>query len=176
MSAEKKISADLKLLDENPVENMDACPVDCAEPEWAKFFNPMKSNWYFIIRFDDRHPIYGGGVYIGNFTHQHDYQASPLYHLLTPSGRFHVEGTKNILYDWDEKYNVRDILIAFRDCMLNETRYTDEIQSIEQRKQFAKESIEFNKTMYPEAYEYFEARRAKLQQKKEAGCMQCQIL
>ena len=153
---QKKFDTDVKLLEENPVPNMDA------------FRDPvLDMSWHFILHCEeDKKSPYSNGDYIGAFTHQNDYRTGPMFEIFTPSGRF-GGGCYNIISEWKDGYNVRDILTKFKEFWFTDEATDEDIESIEKRQQYAKESVEFNTKFYTKILENFEERRQLLKEGKK---------
>ena len=138
----KRLLGDLRLIKRDPHQYIDIVPDE-----------KNMLIWYFLIKgpeFSD----YINGYYIGEVLHHESYPFhSPDFVMLTPSGRFNV-GTKiclsNSSYhssEWSAMWNIHAILTGFLSIMLddNEKGISHIFCSKEERKFYAKNSIEYNK-------------------------------
>jgi ubiquitin-conjugating enzyme E2 J2 len=121
---------------------------------------------YFLICVRPDSP-YAGGQYIGKIVHNPLYpRKAPDYYMLTPNGRF-ATGTKICLtnssfhdYDWAPTWNLVTMLEGlssvwhseFKDDLIGIAHIKSSPQVI---KQYAQDSIEYNKTHLIELYSNF---------------------
>ncbi len=148
----KRLKGDFRLLKKDPHEYFEAYPDE----------NNILV-WYFLIKgpeFSD----YNGGYYLGKILHDREYPLKPPnFLMLTPSGRF-IENDKICLSnsgyhsdEWSAMWNIQAILTGFLSIMLdNDVRGVSHIvRSTDERKIFAKQSVEFNKGNYPDIIKKF---------------------
>lgn len=138
----KKIIGDIKIWKKSPLEHFDI------------YINPKNIlEWYFLLKAPEW-SYYKGGYYIGRITHNEEYPLkSPKYEMLTPSGRFVVgdyicmSNTSFHEDEWNPAWNILTLLNGFLSVMLDETEkgvgHSPGVP-IEDRKMFAKKSVQFN--------------------------------
>ena len=149
----KRLTNEVKLLIQQPLHYCTAYPDET---------NPLI--WYFLI-IGQKGTDYHGGEYIGKIVHSKNYPAEPPdYYMLTPSGRYTV-GTKicltNSSYhkgDWSSTWNILSILIAFYSIWLDDKEHgiSHVVDTPENRKKMALQSVEYNITNNKSIYEKFE--------------------
>ena len=141
----KRLAGDLKLLRRSPLENIDAYPDE----------NNVLL-WYFLVKGLDESD-YEGGYYLGKIIHNKDYPFKPPdFMMLTPNGRFLTDKKiciSNSSYhssEWSSSWTIRAILIGFLSIWMDDKEHgiSHIHRSSEERKNYAKASINFNKTSY----------------------------
>lgn len=147
----RRIAEDSKLLENDPVEFMDAVPNS----------NNMLE-WYFIIRdIDSVDSDLKEGEYIGRMIHSNDYPTNPpQYMMMTPNGQVDINTSFCPFSDskdkWVPTHNIHTIMNITLKYILASSKPTEE------KKKQAKESIEYNKKHWKEIYNYFEIRKKKV--------------
>ena len=138
----KRLINEYKRILEQPIENIITHPTEDNILEW-----------YYLIKSDKNE--YSGGEYMGKLEFSEEYPMKPpKITMITPSGRFETN-TRLCLSisdfhpeSWNPSWNVETILIGLYSFMLSEEYSEGTIGSIkdtvENRKKYAKESIEFN--------------------------------
>lgn len=148
----ERVNLEMKMLKRNRANFYQAI---CDEQDIRKF--------YFLLR--PLHEPYIGGLYIGYIyiSDKHPYDAGEIY-MLTPSGRFTV-GTKicmdNTSYHRDNYsgvWNIMTIVIGFMSSFTSDddSGISHIKDSTENRKNFAKHSIEYNINKYPDIFKRFD--------------------
>lgn len=148
----KRLYGDVRLLKKDPHEYIDVSPGET---------NPLE--WHFLIKAPSDSD-YAGGYYLGKLLFKPEYPDKPPdYMMLTPSGRYTI-GTKICLSnsgfhanEWSSQWTMHAILNGFLSIMMDDTEHgLSHIRaSKEERKQFALESIEYNKAHYPDLVKLF---------------------
>lgn len=148
----KRLMGDVKMLMKEPLEYIEAVPDD-----------KDMLTWYFLIKgpeFSD----YNGGYYIGKIMHDPDYPFKPPnFMMLTPSGRFIPDNKiclSNSGYhkdEWSAMWNIKTILAGFLSIMLDDVEHgISHIRGTpEGRAEMAKNSIECNRSKYPDIVKRF---------------------
>lgn len=149
----KRLANEVKLLANQPLHYCTAYPDET---------NPLI--WYFLIK-GQKNTDYHNGEYIGKIVHSPKYPAEPPdYYMMTPSGRYNV-GTKicltNSSYhrgDWSSTWNIQSILIAFYSIWLDDKEHgiSHIVDSSENRKRMATESIAYNLKNNKDIYDKFD--------------------
>jgi ubiquitin-protein ligase len=156
----KRLVGDLRLLRNDPVENVD---VYVDENDMANFF--------FLIH-GEKKSSYEGGQYIGRLLYPNDYpKRPPDYIMMTPSGRFQI-GTKICLTnsgyhknEWSPEWTISGVLRAFLSIFNSDDTTglshialcsckTEEEKKkiIKSRKELAKQSVTYNERHNTELY------------------------
>jgi len=138
----KRLLGEIRLLKKDPHKYVDVAPDE-----------KDILTWYFLVKgpeFSD----FKNGYYIGKIMHNPEYPLKPPdFMMLTPSGRFN-EGNKICLSnsgyhsnEWSALWNIHAILTGFLSIMLDDKEHgISHIHCTKQeREQFAKTSIEYNK-------------------------------
>ncbi len=148
----KRLMGDVKMLMREPLEYIEAVPDE-----------KDMLTWYFLIKgpeFSD----YKEGYYIGKIMHDPDYPFKPPnFMMLTPSGRFipdHEICLSNSGYhkdEWSAMWNIKTILAGFLSIMLDDVEHgISHIRGTpEDREKMAKDSIEYNRSKYPNIVKRF---------------------
>lgn len=121
--------------------------------------------WYFLV-IGCENSEFEDGFYLGKLLLPEKYPWKPLdIEMITESGRFRT-GKKLCLSntgyhpdDWKITWNIKNSLIGLQSIMLDpvEENQVNHIEtSIEYKKKCARESIDYNKTYYPEVWKLFE--------------------
>lgn len=142
----KRLQSELKLVTKDPLEN-------------AKIVvkNDNMDSWYVLIH-GLTEECYAGGEYILEIIIPETYpQNAPDFRMLTPSGRFAINSKlcfSNSGFhpeQWSPVWNMKTIIMGFISFFLEkESMGIGHITStVEEKKIFAKNSIEFNKKHYP---------------------------
>ena len=131
---------DIKLLSEDPIENVNVC-----------YLEHNMFEYYFLIH--GLHDDYEGGEYIGKIKFTNTYPMSPPeYNMITPSGRFE-EGKKICLDNsgfhpdkWDPRWTIHAIINGFLSIFYEdkESGLAHIKKTQEQRHILAKKSIKWN--------------------------------
>lgn len=141
----KRLTGDIKLLQKEPLEFIDAIP---DEEDILK--------WYFIVK-GPSYSDFKDGYYLGIINHNPEYPFKPPdFKMLTPNGRFSIDKKiclSNSNYhsnEWNTMWNIKTILVGFLSIMLDDDEYdVSHIRSSKKEKEmFAKNSIEYNKKYY----------------------------
>ena len=148
----KRLVGEIKLLKKDPHEFVDVSPDEK---------NPLI--WYFLIK-GPSDTDYTGGYYIGKLMYPPTYPDSPPdYMMLTPSGRYTIN-TKICLSnsgyhsnEWSSQWSIHATLNGFLSILTDDKeRGLSHIwASQEDRKRMALESVEYNRTHYPELVKIF---------------------
>ncbi len=148
----KRLMGDVKMLMKDPLEYIEAVPDE-----------KDMLTWYFLIKgpeFSD----YKGGYYIGKIMHDPDYPFKPPnFMMLTPSGRFIPDNKiclSNSGYhkdEWSAMWNIKTILTGFLSIMLDDIEHgiSHIRDSKKNRAQMANDSIEYNRSNYPNIVKRF---------------------
>lgn len=148
----KRLSNEQKLIEREPLHYSTAYP-DAS--------NPLI--WYCLIVGQKGTPYYGGH-YIYKVVHSPKYPAEPPdYYFLTPSGRYEINRKiclSNSSFhkgEWSSTWNIKTILISFYSIFLDEKEHgiAHILESVNQRKKYAIESIAYNKKHHADIYNKF---------------------
>ena len=140
----KRLINEYKRILEQPIENIVTHPTEENILEW-----------YYLIKSDKNE--YNGGEYLGKLEFPEEYPMKPpKITMITPNGRFETNTRLCLSISdfhpetWNPSWNVETILIGLYSFMLSEEYSEGTIGSIkdtpDNRKKYAKESIEFNNT------------------------------
>lgn len=120
--------------------------------------------FYFLLKGDDDSD-YKGGYYIGKIELPKDYPASPGdFYMLTGNGRFEI-GHKICLSNsgyhkdsWTPSWDITNMLIGFMSIFNDDTEHgiSHIKDSPEKRRMFAKQSISYNLSTYPNIFKRFD--------------------
>lgn len=144
----KRFEGDIKLLNKDPLEFIDAKPSD------------DMLVWNFLIR-GQKGSDYENGWYIGEITFPAEYpQKPPNFKMLTPNGRFKAGSNicmTNTGYHsdmWSPMWNMHAILMGFLSIMLEDkdTGISHIKTSKSERATYAKESVEWNMTHHKDIF------------------------
>lgn len=148
----KRLLGDLKLISKDPHEFIEVAPL-----------NENLLTWCFLIRGPESSD-YSGGYYIGKIIFAENYPfAPPNFMLLTPSGRFIPEQLicmSNSSYhadEWSAMWNIHAILTGFLSIMLDDKEHgiSHIHYSLEEKRKYAENSIEYNKTFHKQLLSLF---------------------
>lgn len=148
----KRLNNDMKILKKNPLEYVEAYPDE-----------RDRLKWYFLIK-GPEFSVYKDGYYIGMVLHDPEYPFKPPdYKMLTPSGRYMIEQkicVSNSTYhknEWSSAWNINSILNGFLSIMLDDREHgISHIHASDQEKKaYAKHSVEYNKKHHMEILKGF---------------------
>lgn len=119
--------------------------------------------WYFLIKGKDE---FTGGYFIGKINNDSGYPIKPpQFSMLTPTGRFEINlniclsNTSYHAESWSPLWTMRSIIMGFVSILYDNTPtsygYGHLESSIEQKKQYSLESMEYNKAFYMEIFNKF---------------------
>jgi ubiquitin-conjugating enzyme E2 J2 len=148
----KRLLADVKILEKDPPEFLDAHPDE----------NNMLI-WYFLMRGTDE---YKGGWYLGKIIHDKEYPLKPPdVQMMTPSGRYEINCniclsfTKFHPDQWSAMWNIRSLLDGMYSNMQNDNKEEQGLGYIKEtpqkRAEYAKKSIDYNLTHYQTLFKSF---------------------
>jgi ubiquitin-conjugating enzyme E2 J2 len=152
LKCKKRLIGEIKLLKKDPHDYIDICPDD-----------KDMLTWYFLIK-APQNSDYAGGYYIGKLLYPKEYPDKPPdYMMLTPSGRYNINDKiclSNSGFhenEWSKMWTIHATLTGFLSIMLDDTEHglAHIRASKEERKKMAMESVEYNKTHYPELVKLF---------------------
>jgi ubiquitin-conjugating enzyme E2 J2 len=149
---QKRLLADIKVLEKDPPEFMDAIPDE-----------KNMLVWYFLLRGTDE---YQGGWYLGKILHDKEYPLKPPdVQMMTPSGRYEININICLSFtrfhpdQWSAMWNIRSLLDGMYSNMNNDHKEEQGIGYIkntpEVRAKYAKESIDYNLTHYQNIFKSF---------------------
>jgi len=148
----KRLLGEIKLLKKDPHLYIDV--------------SPDETNlliWFFLIKgpeFSD----FNGGYYIGKILYEPEYPTKPPnFIMLTPNGRFDINQQiclTNSSYhsnEWTALWNIHTTLTGFLSIMLDDIEHgiSHIFNSTEDRKQYALNSIEYNKLNHKDILKLF---------------------
>lgn len=150
---DKRLRNELKELKKNKIDFAQAI-----QDENNKFI------FYFLLK-GDSSSDYNGGYYIGKIMLPENYPTNPGdFMMLTPSGRFLINSKiclTNSSYhkdSWTPTWNIRNMIIGFSSIF--NTDFEHGISHIkdtsENRKMYAKKSVQFNLTNYGNIFKLFD--------------------
>ena len=148
----RRLAKEIKMLENAPIKYIQTFPN-----------NNNLLEWYFLIQ-GPEDSQYKGGYYLGKIIHAKNYPfAPPNFIMLTPSGRFMINkkicttATSYHKSEWDSSLNMTTLLVGFLSIFLDdkECGISHIKRSKEERAKLAKESITFNKKVYPKIMEKF---------------------
>ena len=140
MTAQARIQNEMKKMKENHSDELFAYPLE------NDFFN-----WHFTIK-GAKNSEFEGGLYHGNLRLDNNYPSiKPEIQFYAPNGRFAVNTTLCILLNavqdskhWESNYTLINMLEALIYYMTIQESHSGGIaDSIEKRKEYAKNSLEF---------------------------------
>ncbi len=149
---QKRIQNELKMLQKDPLENIDIFPDE----------SDIRT-WYFLIRGPDD-TEYKNGWYIGKLVLSENYPVTPVdFYMLTPSGRFDIE--KKICLtissyhsdQWSSIWSIQKILGAFLSVMTSDfdTGISHIKKTPHERKMLAESSLSYNINTHPHIFKHF---------------------
>lgn len=142
---QKRLSSEFKLLMKEPLDNVKVTLV-----------NDNLDTWYIKI-YNLTDEEYKGGEYLMEILISKDYPFNaPDFRMLTPNGRFDVNRKlcfSNSGYhpeSWSPMWNMKTIIMGFVSFFLEKhsTGIGHITTSVEEKKTFAQQSIEYNKRMF----------------------------
>lgn len=150
---EKRLKNEIKKIQKERLEFAQAIP-----DENNKFL------FYFLLKGDEKSD-YNGGYYIGKIELPKNYPTSPGdFYMLTKNGRFDINHKiclSNTAYHsdtWSPSWDIINMLIGFVSVFNDDTEHgiSHIKESSEQRKLYAKESVNYNLLTYPDIFKRFD--------------------
>ncbi|KAF0715807.1 Aste57867_3176 [Aphanomyces stellatus] len=163
--ATKRLRKEFTALKKNPVDNIEAVPLESNILEW-----------HYVIRGVG---LYEGGIYHGKLKFPREYPMKPpSVYMCTPSGRFEINTRLCLSMSdfhpetWNPLWSVGSILIGLCSFMNENTPTTGSVESSDEEKQaFARASLAYNcqpnNTVFRKCFPHLVELHSDLEKKKE---------